>query len=81
MKTIHNRSLFAALVCALLCLLTTTEEAAAQSVPPGSYQQSCIAIRVEGATLKAHCDRKADFASNTSSLANFFECDGDIWNN
>lgn len=45
-----------AFVFAAMCLLTiAAQTAAAQNIPPGSYQQSCANISFSGTTLKATC--------------------------
>jgi hypothetical protein len=52
----------------------------AQAPPPGSYQQSCRDIRMQGWTLAAVC-RRADGRGEQVSALNVARCVGDIGNN
>ena len=61
-------------------LICSEQRVAAQSIPPGSYQQTCSSINVKGNRLSAYC-RAKDGSSTLSSLNNFKLCEGDIWNN
>jgi hypothetical protein len=51
-----------------------------QSPPPGSYQQSCREIRMQGTTLTAVCQR-AKGRGNQLTALNVARCVGDIGNN
>ncbi|HTT80612.1 MAG TPA: CVNH domain-containing protein [Stellaceae bacterium] len=51
----------------------------AQAPPPGTYQQSCGAIRMQGSTLIAIC-RTAD-GRDVQTALNVANCSGDIGNN
>ena len=53
--------------------------AAAQGVPPGSYQSSCEDVSVSGDTLRARCET-ADGDWSNSRLDDLSACDGDISN-
>jgi len=62
-----------------LVLGATAKPAAAQQVPPGSYQQTCRNIGVRGTTLYADCmdtNRKWQAAQ----MRNFDRCNGEIQN-
>src|SRR5215471_14689385 len=48
--------------------------------PPGSYQQSCRDIRMQGATLSAIC-RRANGRGEQATALNVAHCVGDIGNN
>lgn len=64
---------------ALCCILCTTP-GVAQSIPPGSYQQTCTDINVvNGSTLAARCQ---DTSGNWQStrLTNIQDCTGEIVN-
>jgi hypothetical protein len=52
----------------------------AQASPPGSYQQSCRDIRMQGATLTAVC-RRANGRGEQPTALNVAHCAGDIGNN
>ena len=54
--------------------------ALATDPPPGTYLESCTAPAVNGETLVASCKR-TDGSEQPSSLANYKQCAGDIWNN
>lgn len=90
MKTYRGAALLAALAGCFV--LASARGAAAQvTAPPGSYKQTCSDIKMEGSTLKASCRGKGATTVdkvlgagepfyNTDPLVNFYECDGDIWN-
>jgi CVNH domain len=52
----------------------------AQAPPPGSYQQSCRNIRMQGSTLSAVCRRAHGQGEQVTAL-NVARCVGDIGNN
>ena len=52
----------------------------AQAPPPGSYQQSCRDIRMQGSTLIAVC-RRANGRGDQPTALNVAHCVGDIGNN
>ena len=52
----------------------------AQAPPPGSYQQSCRDIRMQGSTLSALC-RRANNRGEQPTALNVAHCAGDIGNN
>ena len=52
----------------------------AQAPPPGSYQQSCREIRMQGTTLTAVC-RRAKGRGEQPTALNVTHCAGDIGNN
>jgi CVNH domain len=52
----------------------------AQSLPPGSYMQSCWDIRMQGPNLTALC-RRADGRGERLTALNVAHCIGDIGNN
>src|SRR5258708_6257932 len=65
-----------------LIVLTTAlwgAPCAAQSTPPGSYQQSCRNVGMEGSTLYASC-RNSNGQWQSASLPDFQRCAGDIGN-
>jgi hypothetical protein len=81
MRNKNHHSLLATLVGGLLFLFAATRDAAAQFIPPGSYQGTCREIKLERTTLKAICAPKDKGSfSYTPPLELVFECDGDIWN-
>jgi hypothetical protein len=51
-----------------------------QAPPPGSYQQSCRQIRMQGTTLTAVCQRAKGRSEQPTAL-NVAHCVGDIGNN
>jgi hypothetical protein len=66
---------------ALLTAIVGLAPAAAQRIPPGSYQNSCTNVGVWGAdTLVATCRTRAGSALRTG-LPNVYRCVGDIGNN
>lgn len=75
--------LFTTLLCGLLVIFAASQQASAQSIPPGSYQKTCENFRTEGANLIASCSAKdkGKFKAPTKPLVDYFECDGDISNN
>ena len=66
---------FGAVALAALC-----SSAYAQAPPPGSYQQSCRDIRMQGSTLSALC-RRANNPGEQPTALNVAHCAGDIGNN
>jgi len=68
---------FAALAFGALILAAVP--AAAQALPPGSYQQTCTQLHWSGTTLVAEC-RTRDGRTTGTGLANAPRCVGDIWN-
>src|SRR5260370_17140799 len=66
---------FASAALAALC-----SSAYAQAPPPGSYQQSCRDIRMQGGTLTALC-RRANNRGEQPTALNVAHCAGDIGNN
>ena len=52
----------------------------AQAPPPGSYQQSCRDVRMQGSTLTAVC-RRANGRGDQPTALNVAHCVGDIGNN
>jgi hypothetical protein len=81
MLNIKNKLSIAGLLCGLFIVYNLS--ASAQFIPPGSYQKSCRQMKVVGADLEAGCDDKKKQGVLTikyGRLADFFECDGDIWN-
>lgn len=85
MLSTKNIISFAAILCGLLIVFAAPEKSSAQFIPPGSYQKSCKNIKTDGATLKAYCNGgsgKLGFPdmNGDSELANYFECEGSIWN-
>src|SRR5260370_42296270 len=66
---------FAAVALAALC-----SPAHAQAPTPGSYQQSCRDIRMQGSTLIALC-RRANNRGEQPTALNVAHCAGDIGNN
>jgi hypothetical protein len=54
--------------------------ASAQAPPPGSYQQSCRDIRMQGSTLTAVC-RRANGRGEQPTALGIARCAGDIGNN
>lgn len=69
-----------ALVVVLATALTTWLSAQAQqSIPAGSYQQSCVNISVNGNTLAADCGTM-NGSWNSTKLGNFPSCASEIWN-
>lgn len=80
MLKIKNTLSFAALLCGIIVCFAHSN-AAAQFVPPGSYQKSCSDIKTVGAMLSAGCSAKDKGKfTGTATLNDYFECDGDIWN-
>lgn len=68
-------------VLSMSCLfIFNGQDAAAQSIPPGSYKQSCSRINVKGHRLSAYC-RAKDGSEPLTVLTNFDLCEGEIWNN
>lgn len=78
----------------LVCFVA--EKTSAQSIPSGTYQNTCDTIATKGAVLTAYCKTKtpgqstlskvlgagAQFKSaNLTSLDAYYECEGDISNN
>src|SRR5216684_7151644 len=66
---------FAGAMLAALC-----SSAYAQAPPPGSYQQSCRDIRMQGSSLSALC-RRANNRGEQPTALNVAHCAGDIGNN
>jgi hypothetical protein len=64
---------------AAMALAGTSFSASAQAQPPGSYQESCGDIRMQGSTLTAMC-RTVDGRGRPTAL-NIARCVGDIGNN
>ena len=93
MSNIKYKLSLAAVFCGLLICFAAAQRASAQ-VPGGSYQKSCRDFKTAGAVLSAWCGSKdkqstlskitgagAPFEYNPGTkLENYFECDGDIWN-
>lgn len=77
-----GRTLFqAGFILAVGCLLIFNgQDAAAQSIPSGSYQQSCNRINVKGHRLSAYC-RAKDGSESLTTLNNFDLCESEIGNN
>jgi hypothetical protein len=65
---------------AVVALAGLSLSAYAQAVPPGSYQQSCRNIRMQGSTLSAVC-RRANGRGDQPTALNVTHCAGDIGNN
>lgn len=65
---------------AAFLLIVTGREAGAQSIPPGSYKQSCRDIKIKGNRLSAYC-RAIDGSESLTTLNNADLCEGDISNN
>jgi CVNH domain-containing protein len=65
---------------AALALAGPSVTAYAQAPPPGSYQQSCRDIRMQGTTLTAVCRRAGGRGEQLTAL-NVARCVGDIGNN
>jgi CVNH domain len=63
---------------AVLALVGMGFAASAQGLPPGSYQRSCSAVRVEGAMISATCRR--DDGRVQQSALDISHCAGDIEN-
>jgi hypothetical protein len=61
-------------------LTSLSFSAFAQAPPPGSYQQSCRDIRMQGPTLSALC-RRANGRGEQLTALNVAHCVGDIGNN
>ena len=71
----------AGIAVALLTVIAGVGPAAAQRIPPGSYQNSCNDIGIWGAdTLVATCRTRAGSALRTG-LPRVYRCVGDIGNN
>ncbi len=62
----------------VLALAGLSAAAWAQGLPPGSYQRSCSAVRVQGAILSASCRR--DDGRFVLSTIDISRCPGDIEN-
>ena len=71
-------SVGAALLIAGTGLLATLP-AAAQGLPPGSYQRSCANFRIYEGTLVADCQRR-DQSWHHTDMPRFWECHADIAN-
>jgi hypothetical protein len=65
---------------AAFALMGLSFSADAQAPPPGSYQQSCRDIRMQGSTLTALC-RRANSRREQPTALNVAHCAGDIGNN
>ena len=61
-------------------LVGLSSSAYAQAPPPGSYQQSCREIRMQGSTLSAVC-RRANGRGDQLTALDVRHCAGDIGNN
>ena len=61
-------------------LVGLSSSAYAQAPPPGSYQQSCRDIRMQGSTLSAVC-RRANGRGDQLTALDVRHCAGDIGNN
>ena len=81
MKKINQKFTVAALLCGLFIIFAAPQRTSAQFIPDGSYKKTCIDYTTNGAVLSASCNPKSgsDFKISTS-LADYFECDGSIWN-
>lgn len=55
-----------------------TNTTSAQPIPPGSYQQTCHSIQLEGTTLRAICDGGPPYLF--TSLSNATSCNAPIEN-
>jgi hypothetical protein len=64
---------------AMLLSLMTTAPAHAQTVPSGSYQQSCTNAQLYGGNVTADC-RRSDGSWNRTVLQDVASCYGDIVN-
>ena len=64
---------------AMVGLMMAASGAQAQSVPPGSYQQSCTGINADWRTLSANC-RTRNGGWNYTELQDYRRCNGDITN-
>ena len=64
---------------AAIALIAGVAIAQAQSVPPGSYLNSCTNVRVEGRTLKALC-RAANGQQVPTEYGEIDNCRNDIVN-
>src|SRR5215813_15070060 len=67
-----------------LCLLVLTvaaclESAKAQEVPPGTYRETCVNIRVRYGTLYANCQDR-DGRWRSTSLPDVQRCTGEVTN-
>lgn len=70
-----------AIAAALLGAIACSHPAAAQRIPPGSYQRSCTDIGIWGAdTLVATC-RTRDGGALRTGLPGAYRCVGDVGNN
>jgi hypothetical protein len=67
-------------MCAAALFAGVAGAAYAQAPPPGSYQQSCRDIRMQGPTLTAVCQRAKGRGEQLTAL-NVAHCVGDIGNN
>jgi hypothetical protein len=67
------------LFLALFAVLTVAKASYAAN-PPGSYQQTCTNVSVNGTTLNATCKNAVGQWASPSSLPNFNQCIGDIQN-
>jgi hypothetical protein len=74
LKVKQISGLFAAMALAGIAF-----SASAQAQPPGSYQESCRAIRMQGSTLSAVC--RTVGGRERSTALNIARCVGDIGNN
>lgn len=72
MLNIKNTLSFAAIVCGLLIIFSTSQNASAQFVPPGSYQKSCKNISVNGAALNANCNPNGFSDAKHKNAEDFF---------
>jgi hypothetical protein len=66
-------------ILAVIALAFLSASAYAQAPPPGSYQQSCTDIRMQGPTLTAVC-RRANGRGEQLTALNVAHCVGDIGN-
>lgn len=79
MLNIKNKISLAAAICGcFLAYAAAPKQAAAQFIPPGSYQKTCKNIKTNGPNLEADCKAKDEnaFRAGTSPLIDYFECDG-----
>ncbi|HMB57114.1 MAG TPA: CVNH domain-containing protein [Arenimonas sp.] len=79
------RAISRAVLLVLICFAGFAAPVAAQSLPPGSYLETCTNARVDGGwgntyagTLRADCSDSRNRIKSTSIAA---DCDGDIVNN
>ncbi|MBX7173995.1 MAG: hypothetical protein K1X72_23695 [Pyrinomonadaceae bacterium] len=88
-RTINKNVIITVFVCGLGFLFGALQNVSAQFIPPGSYQKTCIEIKLDGANLKASCAEKSksggiggsEFSAPVNTaLENVYECDGDISN-